>query len=124
MTVTIDNEGTISLYQGDTGEIVVDGLNPEFNYYVFFAVRDDKNQLLAEELKLSSNNKTTVSFFLSADFTDKLIVPQYADFQVYYYGIKTIKQGSSQEDTLFVEGSDYGDKNLIIVYPKKVEGNC
>ena len=36
MTLIIDNDGTISLYQGDSGEIVISGLDEEKKLYCLF----------------------------------------------------------------------------------------
>ena len=122
MAIAIDAEGTITLYQGDTGEIVVNGLDTEKNYYVFLAVRDKNRNVIGDEFKITSNQRPSVSFFLSSDFTNKLTVPQRANSETYYYGIKVCELGANTEDTLFIANKGYGELNSMVVYPKQVEG--
>ena len=61
-------------------------------------------------------------FSLTADFTDLLKVPKGKNYAFYSYGIKICDIETKTEDTLIVENGNYGDKNLIIVYPRKVMG--
>ena len=122
MAIAIDAEGTITLYQGDTGEIVVNGLDTEKNYYVYLAVRDKNRNVIGDEFKITSNQRPSVSFFLSSDFTNKLTVPQRANSETYYYGIKVCELGANTEDTLFIANKGYGELNSMVVYPKQVEG--
>lgn len=120
MTINIDNEGTITLYQGDSGEININGIDDTKSYIVYFAIQDSKRKTVGEELKTFSNNTSNVVINLSAEFTDKLKVPQNKPYEVYYYGIKICEKSSNTEDTLFISNSTYGDTNKVIVYPKKV----
>lgn len=121
--IIIDNDGTISLYQGDSGEITIDGLDSSTNYTIYLAIRDKNRKLVGNELQVVANNTDTVTFILTSDFTDLLTVPDNKNYEIYYYGIKACTSGNeSTEDTLFVSGSFYGDENRIIVYPRKVKG--
>lgn len=118
----IDNDGTITLYQGDSGEIVISGFDSSKNYTVYFAIQDDKRNLIGEELQVSVNNSDTVTFVLTSEFTDLLIVPPNRPYKIYYYGIKVCETDKATEDTLFIADNTYGDLNRIIVYPRKVKG--
>ncbi len=120
--ITIDMDGTITLYQGDSGEIVISGLDETKGYTVFFAIQDKKRNLIGQELQVSVSNSDTVTFILTPEYTDLLTVPANKPYQIYYYGIKITEQGKSNEDTLFIGDSTYGDMNHIIVYPRKVQG--
>lgn len=120
--ITIDMDGTITLYQGDSGEIVISGLDETKGYTVFFAIQDKKRNLIGQELQVSVSNSDTVTFILTPEYTDLLTVPANKPYQVYFYGIKITEQGKSNEDTLFIGDSTYGDMNHIIVYPRKVQG--
>ena len=122
MSLIIDNDGTITIYQGDSGEIVVSGLDAAKNYTVYFAIQDSNRNLVGEELQVSVNKSDTVSFVLTSDYTNLLTVPKNKPFEVYYYGIKACQPGELQEDTLFVANCGYGDLNRIFVYPRKVRG--
>ena len=118
----IDNDGTISMYQGDSGEITVKGLDENSSYKVYFGIQDDKRNPVGEELQVSVSNSDTVTFLLSPELTDNLVVPHNKPYKIYYYGIKLCIESSSVEDTLFIANGTYGDLNKIIVYPRKVKG--
>ncbi len=120
--ISIDSDGTISLYQGDSGELVISGLDKTKNFTVFFAIQDLNRNLIGEELQVSTTNSDTVTFILTPDYTDLLNVPRHRAYSVYYYGIKVSEVGENTEDTLFIADSTYGDLNRIIVYPRKVRG--
>ena len=122
MTITMDENGTLSLYSGDSGEVIVSGLDTSLNYTVYFAIQDKKRNLIGEELSTSANQSENVSFFLTSDYTDLLTVPVGKPYEIYTYGIKICNSANNKEDTLFVAGSSYGDENLVVVYPKKVNG--
>jgi hypothetical protein len=42
--------------------------------------------------------------------------------QNYYYGIKICSVGDDTEDTMLIGDTKIGDKNVITVFPRKVEG--
>jgi hypothetical protein len=120
--LTIDNDGTISLYQGDSGEIVVHGLNENTDCTVYFGIQYEKRNTVGEELQISVSNSDSATFILTPEYTDSLTVPVNKPYKIYYYGIKVCVSASSIEDTLFVANGTYGDLNKIIVYPRKVKG--
>ena len=120
--LVIDKDGTISMYQGDSGEIVVSGLDRENNYTVYFAIQDEKRNTIGEEMQVAVTNSDTVTFVLTPEFTDLLTVPSGKPYKIYYYGIKVCVDETNIEDTLFISDGTYGDLNRIIVYPRKVKG--
>lgn len=122
MSLIIDNNGTISLYQGDSGEIVMYGLDSEKSYTVCFAIQDSKRNLIGEELQVAVTNSDNVTFVLTPEYTDLLEVPKNKPFETYFYGIKACETDTSKEDTLFIAQNTYGDLNRIIVYPRLVKG--
>lgn len=119
MTISMDESGTISIFQGDTGSITISGLNPDKNYYVYFAIRDENGDLMGEEIMVTSNNSPTVTFKLSASLTNQLTVPAGESYATYYWGVKKSEVGSTEEDTLI---PDLGGQRVLIVYKKVVEG--
>ena len=121
MAFKIDENGNITMVQGDTGRLVVNGLNTDKNYTVYFAIQDEKRRPIGNEVYVQSNNQPTVVFELSSSLTDLLKVGENDETATYYYGVKSCS-ADGFEDTLPVGGSDMGDKNTITVYPKKVEG--
>lgn len=120
--ILIDKDGTMYLYQGDSGEVVISGFDSSSKGTVYFAIQDMDRNTIGEELQVAVNNSDTVTFVLTSEFTDLLTVPKNKPYQMYFYGIKVCESDSVAEDTLFVENSTYGDLNPIIVYPKKVKG--
>lgn len=122
MAFKVDENGNITLIQGDSGELVIQGLNTDQNYTVYLAVQDKTRKPVGNELQVQTNCRDTVTFMLTGEFTDLLAVDRNESFSVYYYGIKVCSSSTFLEDTLIFENSEIGDLNTITVYPKKVEG--
>lgn len=122
MSLIIDNDGTITLYQGDSGELVVSGLDKAKNYTVYFAIQDINRNLIGEELQVAVTNSDTVTFILTPEYTNLLVVPKNKPYEIFFYGIKACEVESNIENTMFIAESTYGDLNRIIVYPQKVKG--
>ena len=121
MAFMIDNDGNITMIQGDTGRLVVNGLMTDQNYDVYFAIQDENRKPIGNEISVQSNSQPTVVFELSSNLTDLLKVGQDEETHEYYYGVKTCT-ADGFEDTLIIGDGDMGDINTITVYPKKVEG--
>ena len=121
MAFRIDENGNITIRQGDSGRLVVNGLNTDQNYTVYFAIQDENRRPVGNEVNEESNMQPTVVFELASQLTDLLKVAEDEETHTYYYGVKTCTV-EGFEDTLSIGGSDMGDKNTITVYPKKVEG--
>ena len=68
MSLIVDNDGTISLYQGDSGELVIYGLDESKNYTVYLAVQDKNREMIGEELQVSVNNSDSVTFVFTPEF--------------------------------------------------------
>lgn len=122
MSLIIDSDGTISLYQGDSGEIVVSGFDDNKNYTVYFAIQDIDRNLIGEELQVAVTNSDTLTFVLTPEYTDLLTVPKHKPYEIYFYGIKACEVDNNIENTMFISNNTYGDLNRIIVYPKIVKG--
>lgn len=122
MAFTIDNNGNITLVQGDSGELVVTGLPTDQNYKVYFAIQDENRKPIGSEIVVNSNKSDSVIFVLLGSLTDLLTVKKGEDTATYYYGVKLCSEEENTEDTLLLGDTDIGDRNSITVYPKKVEG--
>lgn len=122
MAFQIDEKGNISLIQGDSGTLVVEGISTDTNYKVYFSVRDKNRNTIGDELFVNSNNSSFVVFKLTGDYTDLLKVNKNECFAIYYYGIKVCDANNNIEDTLILDSEDISSVNTITVYPKKVEG--
>jgi hypothetical protein len=121
MALSIDNNGNITMYQGDSGEIVVNGLNTDIDYSVYLEIHDsDRNKM--GEIQVNSQKNSSVIFSLPASLTDLLTVDEDSKKQVYNYGIKVCNTSTGAEDTLLLGNSKIGDLNTITVYPRKVKG--
>lgn len=121
MAFNIDENGNITVIQGDSGQLVINGIPIDKNYSVYFAVQDENRKPIGGEIFVNSNKNSSVVFILTAGLTDLLIVKKGEEFATYYYGIK-ICSSDGIEDTLLIGNSQIGDLNTITVYPKKVEG--
>ncbi len=122
MAFKIDNDGNMSMIQGDSGLITIRGLNPNKNFSVYFCIKDKNRKTIGNELVVNSNNQSYVVFRLTGNFTDLLTVKKSEPFAIYYYGIKICDEENQREDTLTIGTSEFGSLNTITVYPKKAEG--
>lgn len=120
MSLNIDKNGNIYIYQGDSGEIVINGLPTDKNYNVYFTVKDLKNRTVANRLEVQSNYNSSVTFSITSDFSSMLKIPKNEELGFYTYGLKTVDE-DGDENTLFVEGCCYEDTNKVIVFSEKVE---
>lgn len=123
MAFKIDENGNISMIQGDSGFITIRGLNPNKNFTVYFGIRDKNRKPIGSELAVSSNNSSYVVFKLTGDFTNLLTVKKDEPCAIYYYGLKICDANAQREDTLIIASNDIASVNTITVYPKKVEGD-
>lgn len=122
MAFSIDKNGNITMIQGDSGSLSIEGLNTDKNYTVYLAIYDKNRVPAVKELYVNANKSTSVIFELTGDYTDMMSVDRNEDYAIYYYGIKLCAD-NGYEDTLLIGDGDIGSLNTIIVYPKKVEGS-
>ena len=121
MAFTIDEKGNITLIQGDSGTLVINGLNTDRNYLVYLAIQDKNRKPVGHEVCVNSNKASSIVFELTGDFTDLLTVPKNEICEIYYYGVKQCAD-NGYENTLIIGDTNIGYQNTITVYPKKVEG--
>ena len=122
MAFKVDEEGNISLVQGDSGFLTITGIDTGKNYKIYFAIQDENRKPVGNEISVNSNNQSSVVFQLTGDFTNLMTVGKNVPFATYYYGIKVCDSTSQIENTLILGNGDIGSLNSITVYPKKVEG--
>ena len=120
MSIYIDETGSITMYQGDSGDLVISGLDTNSNWDIYFAIQNINRATIGNEIHTSSAGNSTVTITIPSSLTNLLTVPVHQPYEVYYYGLK-ICSGSS-EHTLFIKNNNYGDLNQFIVYPSKVQG--
>lgn len=122
MALKIDENGTITMYQGDTGYIYANGIDTEKKYRMYLAIYNNKRQQVGEEIMKEALNVDRVEFKINIVLSNQLTVPLNKEYETYYYGIKQNEIGTSDADTMFIGDGTYGDLNEIIVYPRKVVG--
>ena len=115
----VDNFGNITLTQGDSGKLYVNGLPTDKNYKVYFAIQDQNRKPVGDEIFVESNLADTVIFAIPASLTNLLKVPIDEDTATYTYGLKICYEGEGIEETLVIGEIQ---NNTITVYPRKVEG--
>ena len=120
MSIFIDEKGDITMYQGDSGDLVISGLDTNSSWDVYFAIQNENRCIIGSEISASSAGNSSVVINIPASLTDLLTVPVNQAYEVYYYGLKICC--GSVEHTLFVRNSGYGELNRFIVYPRKVQG--
>ena len=119
--VVDENTGDITLIQGDSGEIVIEGLPTNDNYSVYFAFYNENRKTIGEEV-MQSYSASFVTMIIPSSLTNLLVVNKDDDYTEYYYGIKICNENTGYEDTMCINNGDIGDLNVVKVYPKKVEG--
>lgn len=125
MAFEIDENGNISIVQGDSMEIPLKGIPTDQNYKIYFAMQDKYRNPIGTEVMIESFNSPEVIIFITGDLTDLLVVPEEQKKEIYYYGIKGCyidDDGIKVEDTFILGNGTIGSLNIINVYPKKVEG--
>ena len=108
--------------QGDSGEIILQGLNTDKNYVVYFAIYDKNRQTIGNEIYVNTNQNSSIVFTIPSQLTDLLVVPKKEKFAHYYYGIKVCYPSEGTENTICLGNKQAGEPNVITVYPKQVEG--
>ena len=122
MAFKIDKNGDITLIQGDSGTITVNGIKTDKPYTVYFGIQDRKRKPVGTEISVNSNGMSTVVFELTGELTDLLTVDKNKSAETYFYGIKVCDSQSHFENTLIFGDGGIGSLNTITVFPRKVEG--
>lgn len=122
MAYKVDENGNITIYQGDSMELVINGVPTDQNYKVYFAAQNEKREPIGSEIMVESLGQSSVVMKLLGNYTNQFTVEEDKKSQKYYYGIKLCSEIDEIEDTLGIGGTDLGGLNTITVFPRKVEG--
>ena len=122
MAYIVETSGNITLVQGDSMEIVINGVPTDQNYEVYFAAQNEERQPIGSEIMVESLGQSSVVIKLLGNYTRQFTVEEDKKSQKYYYGIKLCSRNDETEDTLLLGESLIGELNTITVYPMKVEG--
>lgn len=121
MALDIYEDGSIDIYQGDSGSIFVHNLNKDKNYKVYLGVQDKKRNFVFEKT-IEANSIEFVEIKILPTDSQLLTVPINKNFETYYYGVKVEEVGTTNSDTMFISNGTYGDLTEMRVYPKKAKG--
>lgn len=121
MALEINEDGSIDIYQGDSGSIFVHNLNKDKNYKVYLGVQDKKRNFVFEKT-IEANSVEFVEIKILPTDSQLLTVPLNKNFETYYYGVKVEEIGTTNSDTMFISNGTYGDLTEMRVYPKKAKG--
>ena len=122
MGYEIDDKGNIKLRQGDSMELIIDGIPTDQNYKVFFAAQNEERVPIGNELEFDSLGQSFVVIKLLGNYTNQFTVDEDKKTQKYYYGVKICSEIDETEQTLALGDSSMDNLNTITVYPRKVEG--
>ena len=122
MAYIVETNGDISLVQGDSLELVINGIPTDQNYTVFFAAQNEAREPIGSEIMVESFGQPSVTIKLLGNYTNQFTVEEDKKSQKYYYGVKMCSETDQTEDTLILGDSTIGGLNTLTVYPKKVEG--
>ena len=122
MAYIVETSGNITLVQGDSIELVINGIPTDQNYKVYFAAQNEERAPVGNEIEVDSLNQPSVTIKLLGNYTNQFTVPEDKKSQKYYYGVKLCSVQDQTEDTLLLGESVIGGQNTITVYPRKVEG--
>jgi hypothetical protein len=121
MALEINEDGSIDIYQGDSGSIFVHNLNKDKNYKVYLGVQDKKRNFVFEKT-IEANSVEFVEIKILPSDSQLLTVPLNKNFETYYYGVKLEEIGTTNSDTMFISNGTYGDLTEMRVYPKQAKG--
>lgn len=122
MAYIVETSGNITLVQGDSIELVINGLPTDQNYQVYFAAQNEERIPVGSEIMVESLGQESVTIKLTGNYTNLFTVEEDKKSQKYYYGVKLCSVTDDTEDTLLLGESVIGGLNTITVYPRKVEG--
>lgn len=122
MGYTVQDNGDIIVTQGDSFELVLNGIPTDQNYKVYFAIQDAERNPIGTEIMVESNHEAAVTIKVTGNYSNQLVVEEDSKTTTYYYGVKICSTEENTEDTLLLGNKTMGEQNTIKVYPRKVEG--
>jgi hypothetical protein len=117
----LDN-GDLTITQGDSFELVLNGIPTDQNYKIYFAIQNKERQPIGQEIMVESNLAESVVIKVVGNYTDLLTVEEDSKYATYYYGVKKCSDVDNTEDTLLLGNKKLGELNTIKVFPRKVKG--
>lgn len=122
MGYTVQENGDIIITQGDSFELVLNGIPTTQNYKIYFAIQDAERNPIGQEIMVESNQESSVVIKVTGNYSNQLTVGDDVKSTNYYYGVKMCSETDNTEDTLLLGNKQMGEQNIIKVFPRKVEG--
>lgn len=122
MGYEVQDNGDLTITQGDSFELVLNGIPTDQNYKIYFAIQNAEREPIGQEIMVESNMQESVVVKVVGNYTDLLTVDEGAKSANYYYGVKKCSDLDNTEDTLLLGDKKLGELNTIKVFPRKVKG--
>lgn len=122
MGYLVEENGDITITQGDSFELVLNGIPTTQNYKIYFAIQDAERNPIGQEIMVESNQESSVVIKVTGNYSNQLTVGDDVKSTNYYYGVKMCSETDNTEDTLLLGNKQMGEQNIIKVFPRKVEG--
>lgn len=122
MGYMVQDNGDITITQGDSFELVLNGIPTTQNYKIYFAIQDAERNPIGQEIMVESNQESSVVIKVTGNYSNQLTVGDDVKSTNYYYGVKMCSEADNTEDTLLLGNKQMGEQNIIKVFPRKVEG--
>lgn len=128
----INDDGSIDLIRGDSGDILIKGIKVPSSatniklYFSIYSEETDDNEFVNEMSFNVSNNNGVIEnkvIHIPPSFTDKFYIESGKDVVEYYYSFKICYRynGNEYEETITKDGNPE-TKMIIRVYRKRAEG--
>lgn len=118
-----ETNGDITLIQGDSGRYILNGLpTDEADYVICFQAQNENRVNIGEQISIPCNGASTITFTFTGDYTDAFTVKKGEETQEYFFAFKLCSESANTDETLLLGTKNIGEDNIMIVYPKIVEG--
>ena len=122
MTAEIDENGSISTYQGDTILFNCDNVPTDVPYIVYWSVRDLKTDADIIDQVPFIPTGSTVEISIPPNITDSIPVPEGKKFKDYRHALKACNAENNIEHTLLIGDTEVGTEYKLRMYRKQSEG--
>lgn len=118
-----EENGDITLRQGDSGVYLISGLPTDVDdYVVYYQAQDENRKNIGEPISVSCNGNDSVVFSFDGNYTNIYTVKNGEDNASYIFAFKLCSKSKNTEETLILGSKTPTDDNILTVYPKIVEG--
>ena len=122
MTFIVGETGNCKLIQGDSGVLPLTHLPTDQNYKIGVTFYDVNGDAVTDEIFEYNNKQDAVMFKIPSQITNLLTVSLLQQYAHYHYIVRAYDESDVMQ-VLYFKGKDDTDQNILIVYPRKVEGD-